>query len=279
MIPELTKTFPPEIDSSINSFTCAAQLYALSVNNDRDSNYNLFRDIDRRYILYWMFAAGANDYSLIPGDLRDTSLGFTSVLKVDTFSQIATNFKLFNRLQVKYRVLGSSFNGTPIILSPHSLPKVGQTKEPCNLPFPATDVVLDGQEGPSNGSIVTNTDIISQVNDGSPDAPAVRAFNTLYGKNSGSAPLFWENIGSKISFSPGNGTNPSIYSQPFPTYSVYQNGVLLNTLSQPVSPIGNFQPSPFPSGLYPCNYFFSTPGGRCGDMHSPPDITARPSPY
>ncbi len=119
-----------------------------------------------------------------------------------------------------------------------------------------------------------------QVNDGSPDSGAVRAFNTLEGKNV-SSPVFWENIGSKITFTVDGGPNPQIAYQLYPTYYEYHNGTFVRQYPEAQTPRENFFPNPYPPGIVPCHKIQPdgsiqiTPGGRCGDQASSPDVTAR----
>ena len=81
------------------------------------------------------------------------------------------------------------------------------------------------------------------INDGSPDSGAISAFNTLTGKAlpPGSSPVFWENIGTKITFSVANGTAPGLVLQPYPTYYEYRNGIRVSTRPQAASPSGKLR--------------------------------------
>jgi len=120
------------------------------------------------------------------------------------------------------------------------------------------------------------------INDGSPDSGAIRAFNTLTGKDlpPGSSPVFWENIGTKITFSVANGTAPGLVLQPYPTYYEYRNGTRVSTRPQAASPLGNFAPNPYPFGTVICIGLGGiTPGGRCGDASSAAAGSARVPPY
>jgi hypothetical protein len=122
---------------------------------------------------------------------------------------------------------------------------------------------------------------MAQINDGSPDAGAVRAFNTLEGEDV-SSPLFWENIGSRMTFSFDGGTSPQLVLQPYPTYYEFHNGSLVHVYPEASTPVANFNPNPYPSGTATCHQTSPfdgitriTPGGRCGDQAAPPDVSAR----
>ena len=217
------------------------------------------------------------------GSFRNALTSSTDEEKVLSFTRDSSNFKLFNRLQVKYRVNSAgSFVGTPIVL--HRQVIIGVTKNPCGavstflLSFP-------GQAGPANGPepiMASDSSRYSLINDGSPDAGAVRAFDTLTGKDLGSqkVPVFWENIGSKISFKAAGGSAPSVVLQSYPTYYEYHNGRLVNTTPQAGAPLGNFNTNPYPFGIVPCTGIGgTTPGGRCGDATTSADRTARSPNY
>jgi hypothetical protein len=162
----------------------------------------------------------------------------------------------------------------------HTATDIGTTKNPCG----AVGVYLadfPGQAGPLNGpsAPLLQANRISLVNDGSPDPGAVEAFNTLMGKDVDPAiPKFWENIGSRITFTAGSAASERVY-QPYPTYEVFVNGRYSQTFFQAADPIEQFQTNPYPFGTVPCpGIFGTTPGGRCGDGHSAPDPTVRQPP-
>jgi hypothetical protein len=145
---------------------------------------------------------------------------------------------------------------------------------------------FSGQAGPANG-LLANTNSVreAQINDGSRDSGAVRAFNTLEGKDV-SSPVFWENIGSNITFSPNGGTSPQLVLQPYPTYYEFHNGTFVTQYPEAALPLLNFNPNPYPSGTVPCQITSPldsqtrvTPGGRCGDQASAPDVSARTPSY
>lgn len=225
---------------------------------------------ERTYLLNWMFKYGANtDPRLaIPGnDFRDPANTGTSNNEVANFLSTSTNYKLFNRLQIRYRLIGSNFNGTPVILQQSVA--VGTTVDPLGVP----PYVHEGQIGPSmtmNAPFVT-ANRVSSIVDGSPVAAAVRAQNTLTGVGVPN-PVFWENIGNKITFSASGSagglfTLPDIASANYPTHNVYVNGSfkLPMTIIQAPSPMGQFFARPYPFG----------PGGRDGDGSSAPNGYAR----
>ena len=142
--------------------------------------------------------------------------------------------------------------------------------------------LVPGQSGPNNGKLAQDGLVTSiwQVNEGSPDANAILAFNTLMGNAVPSNPKFWESIGSKIRFRFDNGTAPIIAIQVYPTYYEYRNGKLQNVFPQAPSPDGNFLLFPYPFGSVPCNGIpFPHLQGRCGDATSTEDTSARIPPF
>jgi len=233
---------------------------------------------ERDYILRWMFRYAGNTDPLVVipgGDFRDETDSHIDEAKIAAFSGTLTNFKLFSRHQIKYTIDAGAFSPWPIILQAVTIS--GTTMNPCGpfLPAPAT---FAGQVGPCNGppSIVPpSLTRVTLINDGSPDAGAIRAFNTLEG-NGVTPALFWENIGSAIQFQFDGAPLTQVVLQPYPTYYVFQNGSLAAIAPQSPSPLGNFAPFPYPFGTVPCTGFAGiTWGGRCGDAESPADATAR----
>ena len=202
--------------------------------------------------------------------------GYIDYIKYNAYVSDLHRFKLFKHFQVKYRVnlkTPSVFNGTPIILQGGAL--IGATVNPTGIPpdfgpllnflsnapfhynMPwlaaayANHTLVDPQAGPANGLIGPTpvTDHIAQISDGSPDIPAVRAFNTLMGLDV-PAPLYWQNIGSKITFKCGSPT-PGLAYENYPTYYFYNNGVFAGLVKQAKSPKGHFYTNPYPFGTYP----------------------------
>lgn len=239
---------------------------------------------DRNYVLHWMFKYGGNrdPSDVIPGgSFRDASGRYTDRQKVSAFLADATNYKLFNRLQMKFHLTASGFTNIKIVQ--HSPGSIGTTKNPCGtlLGIDST-AYFSGQRGPYNRSMRIRPTEVSVINEGSPDAAATRAFNTLMGKDlpAGQTPLFWESIGSAISFKytpSGDGlVTPHVYVQAYPTYYVYKNGRPFTTHRQAPSPKDHFYRNPYPFGTKHCNLVTgTTPGGRCGDAQSEPEPDAR----
>jgi hypothetical protein len=249
-------------------------------------NFISLTPTDRSYVLNWMFKFGSNTdpATVIGGDFRDPATSGTDENKVSAFINTATNYKLYNRFQIKYRVgANGGFNGAPTIL--HQDTRIGTTKNPCGSLIFGIIGTFGGQSGPKNGpppATPGGNSRITLVNDGSPDTGAIRAFNTLTGKDlpAGATAVFWENIGTKISFSIANGATPAVVLQPYPTYYEYRNGTLVSTRPQAASPLGNFATNPFPFGTVPCLGLGGiTPGGRCGNASSTADPSARTPPY
>jgi len=240
-------------------------------------NFTTLTAVDRSYVLHWMFkfAGNADPSTAIPGgDFRDPTDSFGSEAEVGAFLGTRTNFKLFNRLQIKYTVGPTGFKGTPKIIQQATA--IGDTKNPCGSVLGFLDI-FPGQAGPRNGPPpVIMADRVSLINDGSPDTGAIRAFNTLTGKGVPS-PVFWENIGSQVRFTSVGGPSPATtLVQPYPTYYEYRNGRRVNVTPQAATPLAHFYTNPYPFGTASCTLLGgTTPGGRCGDASSPPHPTAR----
>jgi hypothetical protein len=117
------------------------------------------------------------------------------------------------------------------------------------------------------------------LNDGSHDARAVNAFDTLMGSLNviyGDTPVFWETIASNIVFTAAGGPYSTLLVANYPTYYVYVNGQFLSghTRPQAPDPSQHFYTNPYPFGAVPCSNP-PIPGGRCGDATLPADLTAR----
>ena len=243
---------------------------------------------ERIYILNWMFKyAGSHSPVSVSGSNFQGSDGLVSEAKVTSFTaNHSTSYKVLNRLQIKYRVSadGERLNGDPIIehsASSYGARTVGMTPNPCTgiAGFLTT---FDTQQGFADMKTVTQTDTFEQINDGSPDAKAIRAFNTLTGKDvpPGQTAKFWENVGSQIAFPVMFGQVGKFVTQPYPTFYLYRNGELENVRKQAPNPIDHFYPNPYPFGNVSCGFFeLVTPGGRCGDAVSPPAPGSRVPPY
>jgi hypothetical protein len=249
--------------------------------------------------------------------------GYMDYLKYQAYLADRHHFKLLNHFQVKYRAKlanPAQFNGAPILLQDEAL--IGQTVNPTGIPpdlgpvldflsqgvppynIPilaaawANHTLLDPQAGPANGLVgpVGDLNHISLCNDGSPDIPGIRAFNTLMAADE-ATPLFWQNIGSKITFKCGNTAPVFQLPENYPTYYQYQNGIFANSFKQATSPQGHFYANPYPFGTYP-SYglppqwpwglpvfpvlgpgFPTLPGGRNGVATTPGDGSSPTPPY
>ncbi len=156
--------------------------------------------------------------------------------------------------------------------------------------------LLSPQPGPANGLIgpTPATNHISQCNDGSPEIPGIRAFNTLEGLDVPN-PLFWQNIGSKITFTCPNTAPNRPTVENYPTYYWYGNGLFILSFAQAATPHGHFYASPYPFGTDPSfglppegpgdiplipgvPAFPTLPGGRNGIATLPPDDPSVPIP-
>lgn len=179
---------------------------------------------DRVYILNWMFKHAANPCS----EGRCPPSSFPTASDLYAF-QIAhqTSYKMFNRFQITYRVVGGNFKTIPTVEKRAA--EIGITVEPIfgdDAP---------GAAGANNDqfSIVENA-ITRLVNDGNPESVAVSAFNTLV------PPLRWNNIGSRIELGSLLGTDRRVITQVYPTYFIYDNLKRTQTNPQAQHPIGNF---------------------------------------
>jgi hypothetical protein len=181
------------------------------------------------------------------------------------------------------------FTVQPTVLQGQNMQLIGTTVNPCGAAmgflalFPGQIGARNGfQIPPPSGGPPNNS--ISIINDGSPDAGAIEAFNTLTGLDVAPA-VFWESIGSRITFSAAGGTSALVTVQPYPTYYVYINGTQVSTTAQASNPINEFvsgnssgMMGPYPFGMVPCPGFGllpTVPGGRCGNAVLAPDPTAR----
>lgn len=186
---------------------------------------------DRIYILNWLFKYAAN-YEPIP----DT---FPGPAALSIWSDTRTRYKLFNRAQMKYLVNGAKLKLKELS---HMKQEVGVTNEPVY------GIETSGQYGTNNGQVFTlGGDTVHVINDGSPDIPAVLAFDNL------AQPLKWNNIGSKIAFGVPYGASYDLKTQKYPTYYVYEDYVRIfsKTVPQAPNPIDNFNLNPYPPGPAP----------------------------
>ena len=186
---------------------------------------------DKEYILNWMFFHASN--SPPPTTFADEQA-------VAAYLATRTNYKLANRLQIKYRVLSGQFRQPPIVLRRLDPPRIGETLDPV------LGMSVPGSAGGMNGRSGTFQDhIYYVVNDGSPDSAAVAAFNTLM------QPLRWSNIGSIIEMGIPYGTDYNIRQQLYPTYVIYRNLTTTHTIPQAAQPSGNFSLNPYPPNTPP----------------------------
>jgi hypothetical protein len=195
-------------------------------------------DADRTYILDWLFKFAPNP---------PPPTAFTDEAAVSTFLGDGHRYKLFNRFQVKYRTDGTKFTAPPIILKNKTA--IGVTRDPISrqLDFP-------GQSGPANNTVLNEDSAVSQINEGSPDADAVKAFNFLagpYGQKLGA--VEWNHIGSMITFGVAFGTKAKINMQLYPTYYHYTISdtpgelVYVKRFPQADEPIMNFTHPSYPN--------------------------------
>lgn len=251
--------------------------------------------------------------------------GYMDYLKYEAYIADGHRFKLLNRFQVKYRVSLTNpniFSAPPILLQHDA--RIGLTDDPTGVisgvesileptlallssipevdlytAFPGLAATVEAdanhtltypQAGPANGLIgpAPATTRISQSNDGSPDIPAIRAFNTLMAQHV-APPLFWQNIGSKITFQCGSATPLYQLPENYPTYYQYQNGVKTLNFVQAAKPAMHFYGNAYPFGSYP-SYgllpeifggplsFPDLPGGRNGIATTAGDDPSSPTP-
>ncbi len=186
---------------------------------------------DKTYILNWQFHFAGNFNT--PPD------SFSGEAGLDGFEATGTNYKLLNRLQIKFQSDGTSFVGGPQII--HQSAFIGVTNDPIyGTPQP-------GRAGPKNNVYMALSDRSYLINDGTPDSVAVSDFNTL------ESPLLWSDIGSRIEEGVPYGTSQQIYTQVYPTYYIYQNFQRCGgcTVTQAANPSGNFSSNPYPPGPAP----------------------------
>ncbi len=195
---------------------------------------------DMTYILDWQFTFAANYCNLnrCPVD------SFSDYSSLDNYTSgtYRDQYKLFNRMQIKYQKDGSNFKGGQPDQVLRRAVQIGVTHDPI------FDIGLPGEGGPNNDAYrVRNSNESHHVNEGSPDFLAVLDFNTL------AAPLKWNDIGSRIVESVALGTGKQIVVQVYPTYNIYTNLTQQDSpIPQAPAPIGNFNTNP---------YYISTPNG------------------
>lgn len=233
--------------------------------------------VDRQYLLNWMFkfAGNPDPTTVIPGGnfrtLNDEHINYP---KIAGFVSASTQYKLFNHLQIRYRLAaGGGFNGSPIVLHRmFSNTAIGMTIDPI------AGLEISGQAGPNEGLLTIASDRVSLINDGSPDGLGIKAMNTLMAKDVAN-PLFWENIGSQIRFLANGSTIADVTVQNYPTYYLYRNGRRVDVYVQADNPSDHFYSDPYPFGLIPTYGVGGIlPGGREGEAGSPSDSSRIP-PY
>jgi hypothetical protein len=287
VIPQLLTLFPPGGPPVATGLTCDAcqTMFAVAQGDANPCNIGIdaaTNNANRQYLLHWMFKyAGNADPRTSPfvpgGDFRNAADTHIDNNEFVAFVASATTYKLINRFQVKYLATATGFKGTPLLVT--SLTVIGATSNPlaaCPLvPNPAP-----GQPGPNWRKLGQTAISIWQVNEGSPEASAILAFNTLMGNAVPSNPTFWESIGSRIRFRFDNGTEPIVSLQVYPTYFEYRNGRYVGRYDQLPDPQGVFILYPYPFGAVPCTGIpFPHLQGRCGEARSTEDGTARIPPF
>ncbi|NKB24257.1 MAG: hypothetical protein GKR87_07765 [Kiritimatiellae bacterium] len=114
----LTTKFPPAGPPVPSPLWSSLFLLDLS-ENSTTPNFQTLTLADRDYILKWMFkySGDPNPAGVIPGgNFRGSTNTHIDEQEVLTFKAFLTNYKLFNRLQIKYRANSVGFVGLPVIL-------------------------------------------------------------------------------------------------------------------------------------------------------------------
>jgi len=204
--------------------------------NDDGSGQSSINGDEKEYMLNWLFKYGSNPEP--PTSFSDSS-------SLNSYRDVATNYKLYNRFQIKYVIdeSGDIFeSSTQPYVFPDSGVRIGSTIDPVN------QFIVPGEAGPNNGAqAITEDKYYHNVVDGTPDTAAVSAFNTLM------APDLWNNIGCRITFGVEHGWDYEIVEQAYPTYTVYEkqsDGSFdkVDELDQAASPSAHFNSNPYPSG-------------------------------
>lgn len=286
-VPGFVLNAMPLSGTGVSAFFCNAEVSVLSQNSLTDAfSSATVNTAARTFILDWMFKFGGNTdpaQAISGGSFLDATGVAADPAKVSSFTAISTNYKLVNRFQVKMRITtppggNPYFTVQPAVLQGQNMQLIGTTVNPCGAALGFLGF-LPGQKGTRNAYqiIPPSNDSISKINDGSPDSNAIEAFNTLAGLSVAS-PVFWESIGSRITFSATGGTSPLVTVQPYHTYYVYVNGKQVSIYPEASDPHNQFQPNPYPFGTVPCpglGLLPTVPGGRCGNAVLAPDPTAR----
>lgn len=202
----------------------------------------LLNPSERTYILNWQFRFAGNDCSvgLCPPDSFANNAAVEDVL-----NNHRDEYKLFNRLQLKYRVDSGNFKGGNPDAILRRAAGIGVTHDPL------FGIAVSGVGGSINDVYaVKNSNAAHHVNEGSPAKFAVSGFNTL------GNPLKWNDIGSRIVEGVAQNTGKQVFVQVYPTYNTYTNGNQNDPqIPQAPEPIQNFNTTPFygssPSGTAP----------------------------
>jgi hypothetical protein len=206
---------------------------------------NGYNNNDRLYLLNWLFKYADNPNPKKNGAADFLSGGTIDYSKVKAFREKKIGgYKLFNHYQVKFQVHPNVGAYDLFRYGPQSLRDetgIGWTPDPITHGLPGPH---PGQKGPKDGfRFRVKNERICQINDGSPDANGINVLNELVGDTRHAAkPIFWENIGSKITFTPKS-AEANLTVQPYPTYYWYRNGTLVDTgkkFKQADEPTGNF---------------------------------------
>jgi hypothetical protein len=195
---------------------------------------------EKEYMLNWLFKYGAN---IAP------PASFADEAALEDFKNERTNYKLFNRFQIRYLVneSGTEFKGQPVILQQGTV--IGVTKEP----------IFGGRKPGTSGrdegkKQIKDNKVYHQTNDGSPEDLAVGVFNTLMNL------LKWNHIGSTISFGIDFDFRFELLNQVYPTYFIYERQEdgkfeLKEQRPQAPNPKDNFNSAPYdPPALGPAPF-------------------------
>ena len=189
------------------------------------------RQIDRDYLLNWLFKHGANDAP--KPQFRDT-------VELEDWAAEPTNYKLFNRFAVKFSQNSDGDVEAPSVEEKDTA--IGTTVSPISLCTGGDP----GRAGDSNGYLaVLASGQFVQVNDGTPSWSGVRTLNKL-----AKGAETWNSIGSKIELGLSDGA--VLHRQVYPTYCLYvrqDDGSFrrVRSFKQADEPIKNFNTDPYHS--------------------------------
>lgn len=238
---DMTRYYPPSgtISSMTQKLLTAAHLGLISAGSTiRPGPAVGMTSDEKTYILRWMFKFAGN--SAPPNS-------FATEESLNQFRNDLTNYKLYNRFQIKYLLSddGTKFKEKPKILK-DDVPatRIGTTIDPIfHNPDPGQKQEADGRQQ------IKDDKAYHQTNDGSPSGIAVKAFNALV------SPLKWNDIGSTITFGIDLGFRYEIKQQVYPTFYIYEriedgSFYLYQVIPQAATPEGNFNSNPY----YPPSY-------------------------